>query len=125
MPPLLLAAQTGQLSVLKEFGKEERTIWSADLGGDILTWLLRSDTGSKNERKECLKWLQNKDPDIGENINTVKCSGHTALLLAGKFDWGDNQQDVEDKDQIIFWLLGKGANITDLPAIDVEGFLDR
>ena len=45
--------------------------------------------------------------------------------LAGKFDWGDSQQDVEDKDQIIFWLLGKGANITDLPAIDVEGFLDR
>ena len=132
VPPLLFAAAHAQLSVLKEFRKEvkirkeEKTIWSVEFQGeDILTCLLRSDIGSQNERKECLKWLQKEDPDIGRNINTVGTSGHTALLLAGQFDWGDKQQDVEDKDQFIAWLLGKGANITDLAVKEVEGFLDR
>ena len=116
----------GTEELRENHGRKEKTIWSVETDGeDILTCLLRSDSGSQNERRECLKWLRNKDPDIGRTINTVGSSGHTAMLLAGQFDWGDTQQDLEDKDQIIVWLLGKGANITDLTAKDVEGFLDR
>ena len=52
----------------------------------------------KDERKSCLKWLREKDPDLGETINMIGSSGSTALALAGQFDW---KGETEEKDQVI------------------------
>ena len=45
--------------------------------------------------------------------------------IIGQFDWGKEDKGKEDKDQMIGWLLGMGANITLMDPNDAEAYLDR
>ena len=101
LKPLLCAALMGNLEVFKEFGKRDETSWDLESGGNnILTWLLmrRNEDANLDKQKSCLKWLREKDPDLGKTINMIGSSGSTALALAGQFDW---KGEIEEKDQVI------------------------
>ena len=94
-------------------------------GENILTLLLNDgahDESGLEKRKKCLLWLKdNKDEALGKIISTKNCSGSNAMSLVGNFDWGTD----EEKDQMISWLLSKGANITHMNQIEAEAYLDR
>ena len=120
----------GDLKVLQEFGKHKKIAWNVDsYGENVLTLLLNDAVHGESpevheERKKCLLWLKDEmDPDLGSIVNMVGSSGSSALSLAGQFDWGESGQ--EEKDQMIGWLLGKGANITQMDTSDVVAYLDR
>ena len=94
-------------------------------GENILTLLLNDgahDESGLEKRKKCLLWLKdNKDEALGKIISTRNCSGSNAMSLVGNFDWGSD----EEKDQMISWLLGKGANISHMNPTEAEAYLDR
>ena len=94
-------------------------------GENILTLLLNDgahDESGLEKRKKCLLWLKdNKDEALGKIISTRNCSGSNAMSLVGNFDWGSD----EEKDQMISWLLSKGANITHMNPTEAEAYLDR
>lgn len=128
--PLLCAAMWGKLEVLQAFGKQKKPSWNVDsYGENILTLLLNDALHGESpdvhdKRKKCLLWLKDEmDPDLGSIVNMIGSSGSSALSLAGQFEWGGSGN--EDKDQMIGWLLGKGANITHMDTGDVVAYLDR
>ena len=128
--PLLCAAMWGELEVLQEFGKQEKLSWNVDSYGENILTLLLNDAilgespEMHNKRKKCLLWLTDElDPDLGSIVNMIGSSGSSALSLVGQFDWGASGK--EEMDEMISWLLGKGANITQMDTGDVVAYLDR
>ena len=119
--PLLIAAKWANIEILKEFAKL-KTPWTVEaFGENILTLLLTGCDECANSKK-CLLWLKNEiDPDLKRIVNTIGNSGSSALSLVSQFDWDGD----EEKDQMIGWLLGKGANITQMDTGDVVAYLDR
>lgn len=120
----------GEFEVLQEFGKQKKPAWNVDsYGENILTLILNDEVHGESpdvheKRKKCLLWLKDEmDPDLGRIVNAIGSSGSSALSLAGQFDWGGSGK--EDKDQMIGWLLGMGANITLMDPNDAEAYLDR
>ena len=108
------------------FSKKWKFLFRVDsFGENILTLLLNDgahDESGLEKRKKCLLWLKdNKDEALGKIISTKNCSGSNAMSLVGSFDWGSN----EEKDQMISWLLSKGANINHMNQIEAEAYLDR
>ena len=105
---------------------KRKFLFSVDsFGENILTLLLNDgahDESGLEKRTKCLLWLKdNKDEALGKIISTKNCSGSNAMSLVGSFDWGSN----EEKDQMISWLLGKGANISHMNPTEAEAYLDR
>ena len=105
---------------------KRKFLFSVDsFGENILTLLLNDgahDESGLEKRKKCLLWLKdNKDEALGKIISTRNCSGSNAMSLVGNFDWGSD----EEKDQMISWLLSKGANITHMNSTEAEAYLDR
>ena len=107
------------IEIFKEFAKHV-TSWTVEsYGENILTLLLK---GESTISKECLLWLKNEiDPDLKRIVNTIGNSGSSALSLVSQFDWDGD----EEKDQMIGWLLRKGADITLMDPRDAEAYLDR
>ena len=115
------------IEIFKEFAKHE-TLWTVEaFGENILTLLLK---GESTISKECLLWLKNEidpyygmilDCDLRKIINTIGNSGSCALSLVSQLDWDGD----EEKDEMISWLLSKGADITLMDPKDAEAYLDR
>ena len=119
--PLLIAAKWANIEILKEFAKL-KTPWTVEaFGENILTLLLTGCDECANSKK-CLLWLKNEiDPDLKRIVNTIGNSGSSALSLVSQFDWDGD----DEKDQMIGWLLRKGADITLMDPRDAEAYLDR
>ena len=133
------AAKEGFLDVFHLIKKELGEVrWDFCNGEDktLLYFLLNgSETKeSKERRRDFLAWLMQPEQrhisdQLAKVVTKTDSAGVSVLALACKMAGEDDQLLDDDtkptRDNVIEWLLGLGADITNVPFNHAKDFLDR
>ena len=133
------AAKEGFLDVFHLIKKELGEVWWDFCNGEdktLLYFLLNgSETNeSKERRRDFLAWLMQPEQrhisdHLAKVVTKTDSAGVSVLALACKMA-GESDQLLKDdtkptRDNVIEWLLGLGADITNVPFNHAKDFLDR
>ena len=130
------AGKEGFLWVFKQFKELKGIKWdmSTEDNKTVLYFLLNGNVGSQEKRREVLTWLMEPEQkgicdELARVVNKKDSEGVTVLATACKMSGqGDlllNDRTSPTRDSVIEWLLGLGADITDVPFDYAKDFFDR
>ena len=130
------AAKNGLLGEFKQFKELEGIQWDmcTDDNKTVIYYLLDGSETTKEKRREVLTWLMEKEQkdicdELSKVVNKKNTEGVTVLAtvckMPGEGDLVLSDHTSPTRDSVIEWLLGLGADITDVPFTHANDFFDR
>ena len=130
------AGKEGLLWVFKQFKELKMFKWDmcTEDNKTLLYFLLNGNVKSKEKRREVLSWLMEPEQkgicdELARMVNKKDSVGVTVLATACKMTGqGDlllSDNTSPTRDSVVEWLLGLGADITDVPFTHAKDFFDR
>ena len=130
------AGKEGLLWVFKQFKELKGIKWGicTEDNKTLLYFLLNGNVGSQEKRREVLTWLMEPEQkgicdELSRTVNKKDSEGvsvlATACKMSGQGDLLLSEKSSPTRDSVIEWLLGLGADITDVPFTQAKDFFDR
>ena len=130
------AGKEGLLWVFKQFKELKGIKWDFCTKDNktLLYFLLNGNVGSQEKRREVLTWLMQPEQkgicdELSRSVNKKDSEGVSVLAtvckMSGQGDLLLSEHSRPTRDSVIEWLLGLGADITDVPFTRAKDFFDR
>ena len=126
------AGKEGLLWVFKQFKELKGIEWEfcTEDNKTVLYFLLNGNVGSCEKRREVLSWLMEPEQKgicdkLSRSVNKKDSEGVSVLATTCKMSGLLSETTSPTRDTVIEWLLGLGADITDVPFTHAKDFFDR